>query len=433
MHIVLVSDHETHGGAAVAASRLATELAREHRITRLVRFPEPSSTGRGHPWRTIPLGEPDRWTTWAGKVGRRFFPERFPYPHTPAFLHRRLAALLRRLRPDVINLHNLHAGTPWGWDPSLVGVCADAAPVVWTLHDMWSFTGRCAYAYDCVRFRCGCDASCPTAEEAPALAPERIAPAWWLRQELFRTCSHLVAVTPSRWLAEVARSGLWRNHRVETIPYGLPLDNFRPLPRTEARRALGLPEAGPVVLLAACDLTERRKGGHLLPEVWEQLRGLSATFLQLGRGTIASPLAEHRTVSLGWVEDDAVKVLVYNAADVLLHPAPVDNYPNVLLEALACGTPAVGFAVGGIPEIVQPGRTGWLAERVEAASLAGTLRRALADIAYGNDLRASARAAAVAQWAAALQAERYAGLFLEAGKPKRMVEVAAKEILPSRR
>src|SRR5262249_5214313 len=133
-----------------------------------------------------------------------------------------LRHLLTLARPDIINVHNLHGAAPWGWGPRLVEVCLEFAPVVWTLHDMWSFTGRCAYSYDCEKFISGCDASCPTPDEEPKLPAERIHAAWEERRALYaRHVDDLVIVTPSRWLAEQARRGMFARHRIEVIPYGL--------------------------------------------------------------------------------------------------------------------------------------------------------------------------------------------------------------------
>jgi glycosyltransferase involved in cell wall biosynthesis len=408
VNVVLISDHETLGGAAQATSRLAEGLCREHRVTRLVRFPD----GRPHPWRTIPLGgEEPAWRRQLLRLPRRLWPGSFPRPATPAAVVRSLSRTLAKLRPDVINLHNLHGAAPWGWGPEVVRATADIGPVVWTLHDMWSFTGRCAYAYGCDRFVTGCDNGCPTADEAPALPPSAIAPAWQQRQQLFASTPGLVAVTPSRWLAAEAQRGMWAGLRVEVIPYGLATDVYRPMDRAEARRRLGVDARGPVLLLSAHDLTERRKGAEIVPRLWRYVGPRPLTVLLMGHGSLTIPdpgITIHR---LGWLGDDAARALAYSAADALLHPAPVDNFPNVILEALACGTPAVGLPIGGVPEMIRPGVTGWLTDHPTAPALGAALTSALADLAQGRDLRSSCRAVAEQEFPLALQAVRYARLF----------------------
>src|SRR5207302_691948 len=98
-------------------------------------------------------------------------------------------------------------------------------------------------------------------------------------------------------------------------------------------------------------------------------------------------------------------------ADLLVHPAPVDNLPNVVMEAIACGTPVVGYPIGGVPDMACPGKTGWLASDVSASALADALDGALADLARGRDYRDTCRAVAEDEFDVTLQAERYARLF----------------------
>jgi glycosyltransferase involved in cell wall biosynthesis len=320
----------------------------------------------------------------------------------------RLRALLARIQPDVINIHNLHAA---GWGAELVALSARHAPTVWTLHDMWSFTGRCAYSYDCRKFLSGCDASCPTPTEYPPLDPALIAPAWRLRRRLFAEHHDLVAVCPSDWLAQEARAGLWAGHRIEVIPNGLPLDRYVPLSRELARAALGIDSSGPVLLAAAQALTIRRKGGEMIAKAVDRVRNRPFTLVTLGHGHLPIDSEGIRLFSLGHIDHERTMVLAYNAADLLIHAAPVDNLPNVVVEAIACGTPCVGFAVGGMPDMVRSGTTGWLAQDVSATSLAGVIDETLASIQQGVDLRSSCRAVAEEEYDAQLQARRYLSLF----------------------
>jgi glycosyltransferase involved in cell wall biosynthesis len=420
VNIVLVSDHEVLGGAAQSTCRLAEGLCRHESVSRVVLHPE----GEHHPWRTLPLvREESALRRQALRVPRRIWPARFPRPATAAFAAGQLARRLRRLRPDIVNLHNLHGAATWGWQPELAAVAAQFAPVVWTLHDMWSFTGRCAYSYDCERFRTGCGPDCPSPDEPPRLPAADIAPAWARRRALFRDLPGLVAVTPSRWLAREAQRGLWAGHRVEVIPYGVPTEAYRPLPRAEARRALGLEPNQRVLLLAAVDLTERRKGAQLLPQLWPHLPAQAVTILTMGRGELQVSLPHCKIRPLGWVEAEQTRMLAYNAADALLHPAPVDNFPNVILEALACGTPVIALPIGGVPEMIHPGVTGWLADDATPAALGQAVSRALTDLDHGCDLREPCRRGAESEYTLERQANRYRQLFAELQSPARRATI----------
>ena len=405
MHVVMLSDLETSGGAAIAASRLAEALVQAGvRVTRIVSYPD----GKEHPWATQVLRV--RVLLREKVVLRALEAVSTPLAifARKRLVCQRLQDLLMKLRPDVINVHNLHGA---GWPPDLVAVCIRHAPTVWTLHDMWSFTGRCAYAYDCRKFITGCDAGCPTPTEYPALSPGLITGAWRRRKKLFAMYPSVVAVCPSRWLAQEASQGFWKNHRVEVIPNGLSLKVYRPIEKDLALRALGIETSAPVLLVTAQNLNERRKGGRILAEALQRIQTRPLTLITLGHGRIPVENDGIASCSLGFIDHERTRVLAYNAADLFVHPAPVDNLPNVVMEAIACGTPVIGFAVGGVPDMVRTGQTGWLANEVSPEALAATIDTALSDLHGGLNLQDTCRAVAEAEYSSELQAQRYVALF----------------------
>jgi glycosyltransferase involved in cell wall biosynthesis len=279
---------------------------------------------------------------------------------------------------------------------------------------MWPLTGRCVYSYACERFLSGCNAACPTARAYPALPPRLVGPAWEERHTLVAAAPRLAAVAPSRWMAAMARRSPWARRRVEHIPNGLPLDQWRPLPRAVARRALGLPANGPVALLAMPDLRDPRKGADLLSALGAGLpAGLTLLTMGAGRPPLRAPGV--RVVPLGFVSAAERQATIYSAADLLIHTAPQDNAPLTVQEALACGTPVVALPVGGLPELVRPGQTGWLAATPDAAGLAAAVAEALAAIAAGIDLREPCRAAAEREYSLELMVERHLALYREIG------------------
>ncbi len=232
MHIAMISDAETKGGAAVAASRLAQGLLEAgHMVTRVVLSPE----GSGHGWQTHKLTAAA--SSLPFRIGRKLLPSPLWNQWNRKDLGQRLRQTLAEIKPDVINIHNLHGGAGVGWSVDMLAVSLEIAPAAWTLHDMWSFTGRCAYNYGCPKFQTGCDASCPTPHEYPALRPEEIAGAWKQRQSVLQAGrGRPVAITPSRWLAALAAEGLWQGRQIEVIAYGLPLNVYHPAERAVARR-----------------------------------------------------------------------------------------------------------------------------------------------------------------------------------------------------
>ena len=401
VRILMLSDLENEGGAAVATTRLAASFRRQgDEVTRVVAR---RGRQRGANGGTIAIRSALR------------LPTRVTVPAVVALsqrlrrggAERRLTKILREERPDVVNIHNLHNAVPFGWSFRFVAQAAAAAPVVMTLHDMWSFTGRCAYNGTCRRFESECDAGCPTAAEYPAWPLSGIASEFHLRQNVLDAFPSITAIAPSRWIAAEAKRGVWRKHRVEVVPYGLDLSLYRPVERAEARRRLGLDERARVVLFAAHSFGDARKGAPLLAEVM-RVAGKPAVFVAMGRGARRLP----GVVSLGWIDDDERKALAYNAADLTVHAATADNLPNTLIESIACGTPAVAFDAGGIGEIVRPGISGWLAPEMTAAALAQTVEEALREIAGGRDLRQSSRRYAEENYDGAREAARYRQLFI---------------------
>jgi glycosyltransferase involved in cell wall biosynthesis len=406
MRIAMLSDTETKGGAAVAASRLADALVESgHGVTRIVGEPD----GSEHSWETQVLTTPTS-PYWRG--ARFLLPSNWKRSLNHSFCKDRLDKILSQVRPDVINVHNLHGAAWQGWQPDFLEVCMRHAPTIWTLHDMWSFTGRCAYNYDCPKFIAGCNSECPTPTEYPELQPDQIETSWRQRQRVFRNHPALVGVTPSNWLRNEALSGFWSDRKLEVIPNGLPLQLYKPMDRTVAREALGLPLDQPILMLAAADLSGRRKGGELIAQAFQSWSGPPVTLMTVGKGGVEVHNKLVRTISLGYIDHERTKVLAYNAASLLIHAAPLDNLPNVIAESLACGMPVVAFETGGVPEMVVRDVTGWTANPISGESLGQTTRDALVRL-IKTDLRESCRAFAERHYGDRLQAERYLQLFGE--------------------
>ena len=399
----MVSDWESRGGAAIAASRLASGLIdRGHHVVRIVGHPD----GADHPWETRPV----ELRGLGVRVARRLPPTTPPGRWLESTGRHRLRRELVDARADVVNLHNLHGMTSSGWTVRLLEAAAPT-PTVWTLHDMWSFTGRCAYSGDCRMFIDGCDASCPTPNEYPALAPARISRSWRLRQQLLTRGQSVTAVAPSRWLQREASAGAWPSNRVEHIPYGVPLDRYRQQSSATLRARLGIDGAMPVLLVSAADLGDRRKGADLLTDALNRI-GRPVTVLTMGAGELPAQLPHITVTPVGVLEDDESKALVYSAADLLIHPARDDNLPLVVLEAIACGTPVVAFDVGGLSDAVRPTVSGWLVRRVDPGDLARTLLDAIDDPDRAG-LEHTCRRLAEAEYSQQLEAQHYETLFAD--------------------
>ncbi|MDX6482448.1 MAG: hypothetical protein QOE95_219, partial [Gaiellaceae bacterium] len=275
-------------------------------------------------------------------------------------------------------------------------------PVVWLLQDQWAYTGHVAYSFDCERWRHGCG-SCPYLSEYPRLNRDTTALLWRMKRAVYAR-SRLTIIVPSRWMLELARaSPLLSRFEMHRIPHGVETDVFRPLPKEEARRRLGLPEGRPLVLFSASDLNEPRKGLHLLEEALSRMDDPPLLALA-GAGEIPKRV---ETAWLGSISDDDVLAQAYSAADVLAVPTIADALTQTAIESIACGTPCVAFDRGGVTDVVTE-ETGYQARFGDVDDLARGLRIVLDD----HDRYAGrCREVAEEEFSVDLQVRRYVQLY----------------------
>jgi glycosyltransferase involved in cell wall biosynthesis len=221
-------------------------------------------------------------------------------------------------------------------------------------------------------------------------------------------------VAPSRWLAEEARrSALFGRFSISVIPYGLDVDEFAPRDRREAREVVGIPQDAAVILFVADWPAVHRKGISVLVDAVNELRYWPNLLLvSVGHDVpvLDGALAcAHR--HLGRVDNDHFLSMIYSAADVFAIPSRQDNLPNTVLEAMACGTPVVGFEVGGITDMVRPGMTGLLAPAHDPAAFGEALAQILRDDEKRAEMSATCRRVAVEEYSLSIQAQRYIDLY----------------------
>lgn len=262
---------------------------------------------------------------------------------------RKLIREIRDFAPDIVHLHNVH-GYYLNID-LLFRFLADAAiPVVWTLHDCWAFTGHCAY-FDyakCNRWKeeGGCQ-SCPEkGVYPPSLLKDNSKKNFAEKRALFTALPNVTLVTPSRWLAALAKESFLGKYEVVTIPNGIDATAFRPT-ESDIKSRLGIGEKR--LLLGIASVWDRRKG---LPDFIRLRERLDDSWHILLVGLTKKQISSLPAGITGLTRTDSVKELasLYTAADVVANPTYEDNFPTVNLEAEACGTPVVTYLTGGSPE-----------------------------------------------------------------------------------
>ena len=287
-----------------------------------------------------------------------------------------------------------------------------STPIVWTLHDLNPLTGGCHYDFGCGGYVAHCGA-CPQLGSGDSRdLSHKI---WGRKQRLFSRMpfSKLHFVTPSRWLAnEVKRSSILGKFPVSVIPYGLDLEEFSPRHSGSVRDLLGIPRNARVLLFVAEEVNKRRKGFALLLEALARCAGKIPNLLLLSLGQNKPDVQiEIPWVHIGSVNNDLFLSMVYSAADLFVICSLQDNLPNTVLEAMACGVPIVGFAVGGIPDMVRNGVSGLTVAATDVDALAVAISDLLNAEVRCAEMGANARHIAVKEYSLELQARRYAELY----------------------
>jgi glycosyltransferase involved in cell wall biosynthesis len=327
---------------------------------------------------------------------------------SPQYFPDSVVAQVAKLAPDVINLH-------WACNGYLriESLARFNKPIVWTLHDMWAFTGGCHYTQECDRYKVACG-QCPQLNSNKEQDLSR----WiWQRKAKAWKNLDLTLVTPSSWLAKCASSSaLFQDVRVEAIPNGLDTQVYKPIERQLARKILNLPQDKQLILFGAGSATsDLRKGFHLLQAALQKL-GQSdlkeqAHLVVFGGGN-SNDSSELGLTShyLGKLSDDTSLAIAYAAADVFVAPSVQDNLPNTVMESLACGTPCVAFNIGGMPEMIEHQQNGYLAQPFEIDDLAHGIAWVLADQQHQR-LCDRAREKVEQEFTKEIQARRYSDLF----------------------
>lgn len=264
---------------------------------------------------------------------------------------------VERIKPDVINLHNVH-GYYLNVEILFEYLAKKDIPVVWTLHDCWPFTGHCSYfdRYNCEKWKTGCY-DCPNSKGYPkSLMFDRSKVNFARKKELFNRPQNITFVAVCNWMAANVKASFLRGYPVETIYNGVDIETFRP--RFEGLNGsnslkvkLGIKENAKVILGVA-STWDRRKGLDDFVKLREMITDEIAIVLV---GLNDKQIAALPKGITGIRRTESVDQLaeLYSLADVFVNPTYVDNFPTTNIEALACGTPVVTYRTGGSPEAID--------------------------------------------------------------------------------
>ena len=413
MKVLFVNINDSSGGAARAAMRIMHGV-QQHGVdvqmfvkNKYTRAKDVISV-----WQFVPSNPIYKFFDWiAQKIKNQWQHIKWrPYKHTKQDLYMsdlrsmHIHGALQKLDYDILHLHWINMRFLDIRELSKI-----KKPIVWTLHDSWPFTGICHVPYECTRYNKHCG-NCPMLGST-----EEIDLAYEVYEKKIVAYKNLNLhiVTPSRWLADCAkRSALLGAFPIIVIPNCINVELYAPFGQKEARQLLGLEPDKKYLLFGAMHaLEDTNKGFVYLTEALKYIKDSNIELLVYGTNDDMRhynlPLPVHVK---GYINDDKLMMLLYNAADVCIVPSLSENLSNTIMESLSCGTPVVAFNIGGNSDMIDHQQNGYLAKELDCDDLAYGVQWCLAHNVDGL-LSENARNKVVNNYTVDIVSEQYRKLY----------------------
>lgn len=416
MNSVIISTRDTHGGAAIAAARLqmglndfgiCTHMLVKHKKSTLpgvIQAPAPTSSEHEDLFKRFQKHYIDRNRT---SLTNTKFSISYTATNTSFF------EISENI--DIINIHFISSFLSV---ESIHALLSLGKPVVWTLHDQWPFTGGCHYSAGCKGYTQDCG-NCPQLVHDPLSITQRM-----LQEKAdLDQYPNLCIVSPSQWLAHEAKSSIvFKNTPVHVIPNGINTRFYRPLPKTTALRdKLHIPRDATTILFGAQSGAISRKGFQQLtealahcsqfPEFKKKADCGQIVLLLFGKPNANLDKLNIPYRSLDHIEDEGDMVNIYRSSDLFLLPSQEDNLPNTMLEAMACGTPVIAFAIGGMPDVIEDHISGRLIPHLDTFLFAKAITDLVIDPVKRKRMGLLARERITCSFTLEQQASQYHHLF----------------------
>jgi len=312
---------------------------------------------------------------------------------------------INEINPDVVHLHWICEGMM-----TIEAIAKIKVPIVWSLHDMWAFTGGCHYDEHCEGYKQHCGNCKVLVSNKENDLSRRIHSR---KSKVFDGIEKLTIIGLSRWMADCAESSqLFGNKQIVNLPNAIDTDIFSPFDKSQARALLNLPIDKKLILFGAMGATsDPRKGFLELSVSLSLLKRDDVELVVFGSSQPKKPQGfSHKVHYLGHLHDDVTLRVLYNAADVMVVPSLQENLSNAIMESLACGTPVIGFDVGGNNDMVEHKKNGYLARAGNEQDLAKGIEWVLNAENYVQ-LCANARDKVVSTFDSRLVAKQYIELY----------------------
>jgi len=335
-----------------------------------------------------------------------FFKERTKTLFSPSwFGFSNIVDHINEINPDIVHLHWICGGMM-----TIEDIARIKAPIVWSLHDMWAFTGGCHYDEECQGYEKECGNCKVLGSDKENDLSKKI---FKRKQKAFTQKKDITIVGISNWLNECSKnSTLLKDKNHINLPNPLDTNIFKPFDKEKARELWGLPKDKKLVLFGAMGATsDPRKGFYELMESLEKIEDSNVELVIFGseRCEDTKDLG-FNVYYLGQLYDDVSLVTLYNSVDVMIVPSLQENLSNTIMESLACGVPVVGFDIGGNADMIDHERNGYLAKPFSTIDLAFGIEWVLNNYNY-KILCQNARNKVLNNFDSVVLAEKYIELY----------------------
>lgn len=315
------------------------------------------------------------------------------------------AKLINEINPDIVHLHWVNHGMIHIEELSKI-----KAPIIWSMHDNWVFTGGCHIKWDCDKFiqRCG---GCPRLGSQNENDLSRSL--YKRKQRAFAKVPNMIVVALSSWLAKNANdSSLLKSHKVVCLPNPINTETFSPFDKSKARTLLSLPQDKKLVAFGAMSATsDLNKGFEQLKSALSLIKDSNVELIVFGSSEPNETQGfRQKAIYLGRLYDNVTLRALYSAVDVLVVPSIQEAFGQTATESMACGTPVVTFGATGLLDIVDHKVSGYLAEPYDSSDLAKGIDWVLNHANY-EELRNNARNKIINAFDSKFVVQRYIDLY----------------------
>ena len=409
MKILIVNTYDIEGGAARAAYRLHKALLNS-KIDSQVLVQNKSSddytvvTETGKIKKYI-----NKLRPIIDSIPTKFYKNKTKTLFSPAWVPLgNIVDQINEINPDIVHLHWICDGMI-----RIEDIARIKAPIVWSLHDMWAFTGGCHYDEECKRYEKSCG-NCPVlgSDKENDLSKK----IFHRKQKAFNNKKDMTIIGLSGWLNNASKSStLFKDKKHINLPNPIDTDIFKSFDKNLSRELWHLPKNKKLVLYGAMGATsDPRKGFNALSETLRKLdKNDEVEFVVFGSSQPQNvPYFGFKTYYLGSLTDDVSLVTLYGAVDVMVVSSLQENLSNAIMESLACGTPVVGFDIGGNSDMIEHKKNGYLAKPFDTSDLANGIEWILNNEHY-DELCQNGREKIVREFDSVAVAQKYIELYKE--------------------